>query len=64
MDPGFVNNAKTNTVDMQNPLIFISTSKIDTIRQLETILREATSGNRALLIIADVDPQVAVYLIS
>ena len=63
-DPGFVNNTKINTVDMDNPLIFISTSKIDTPRQLESILRESINNSRPLLILAEVDPQVGAVLLS
>ena len=64
MDPGFVNNDKLNTCDLDNPIIFISTGKIDSARQIESILQEAVSGNKALLVIADVDPQVGQVLLA
>lgn len=64
IDPGFVNNTKTNTVDMVDPLIFISTSKIDSARQIETILEEAIMKKKPLLVLADVDPQVGAALLA
>ena len=64
IDPGFVNNNKTQTVDQNNPLIFLSTSKIDSARQLESILKEAISKKKPLLIISDVDPQVGATLLA
>ena len=63
-DPGFVNNVKLNTVDMENPLIFISTSKIDSPRQIKEVLEEAVTKNKSLLILAEVDPQVGAVLLS
>ena len=64
IDPGFVNNTKGNTVDQENPLIFLSTSKIDSARQLESILQEAISKGKALTIIADIDTQVGAVLLA
>ena len=64
VDPGFVTNEKTRTVDMENPLIFISTSKIDSARQIESLLKVAISGNKALLVVADVDTQVGTVLLA
>ena len=64
IDPGFVTNNKSNSVDQENPLVFLTTSKIDTARQLETILQEAITKNRALTIIGDVDTQVGAVLLA
>lgn len=66
IDPQFVNNQKTNTVDLENPLIFISTSKIDSARQIEPILKHVTQPGREkpLLIIAELDPQVSSVLLA
>ena len=64
LDPVFVNTAETNTVDLVNPLIFISTSKIDSARQIEPILKHVTQPGKEkpLFIIADMDPQVSTVL--
>lgn len=59
VDPGFINNLKTRTVDMENPYIFLSTAKIDSLRQLENPLKKAMEENRALVVIADLDPTVS-----
>lgn len=64
MDPGFINNAKTNTVQQNEPYVFISTGKIDTVRQMEPILEEVVKNKRPLTIIADVDPQVGAVLMA
>ena len=64
LDPGFVNDKETNTIIQENPLIFVSTSKIDSARQIEAILKESIDNNRALLIIAEADPQVSAVLMA
>ena len=64
MDPGFINNKESRTVDLDNPYIFLSTSKINSARQLEAILEKTVGEKRALLIIADVEPQVATMLLA
>ena len=64
MDPGFINNAKLGTCDMTNPLIFISTGKLDSARQIESILEISVRQNKALLIISDIEPQVGQVLLA
>ena len=64
MDPGFINNTASGTCDLENPLIFLSTSKIDSPRQIKDILENAVTNKRALLIIADVEPQVSTVLLA
>ena len=64
LDKGFVNDTQTNSVIQENPLIFISTSKLDSARQIEAILKESIDNNRALFIIADADPQVSAVLMA
>ena len=64
MDPGFITNTKTGTVDMNNPLIFLSTSKIDSARQIESLLEASIKGKRPLLVVADVDAQVGSVLLA
>lgn len=62
LDPAFVNNKKMETCDLTNPLIFMSTSKLDSPRQIESILERAVKEKRALLVIAEAEPQVGQVL--
>lgn len=64
LDPGFVTDEKARLVIYEDVYIFMSTAKIDTPRQLEPILEKVVSENKALLIIADVEPQVSTILLS
>lgn len=64
LDPGFINNQELRTVDLENPLIFLSTSKLDSPRQMEAILSKAVKEKRSLMVIADMEPQVATILLA
>ncbi len=54
----FANNKENDACILENPLILISESKIDNIRQIQKVLEHAIQTKRSLLIIADVDYQV------
>ena len=54
----FANNKENDTCVLENPLVLISESKIDNIRQIQKVLEYAIQNKRSLLIIADVDYQV------
>ena len=54
----FANNKENNACILENPLVLISESKIDNIRQIQRVLEHAIQNKRSLLIIADVDYQV------
>ena len=54
----FANNKEKDACILENPLVLISESKIDNIRQIQRVLEHAIQSKRSLLIIADVDYQV------
>ena len=65
MDPKFINTPETRTSNLDNPLIFMSTSKIDSVRQLESILEYAVKEvKRPLLMIMDFAPEVGTTILS
>tara|TARA_R100001509_G_scaffold127662_1_gene81036 strand:+ start:19 stop:1560 length:1542 start_codon:yes stop_codon:yes gene_type:complete len=54
----FANNKENDACILENPLVLISESKIDNIRQIQRVLEYAIQNKKSLLIIADVDYQV------
>jgi len=54
----FVTNKETNTAELDKPLVLIIESEVENVRKIQSVLEYAIKKNRALLIIADVDPQV------
>lgn len=63
LDPGFINDDESQKVILEKPYIFMSTSKFDSPRQLEFILKKAVDNNRSLLVIAECEPQVSSTLL-
>jgi chaperonin GroEL len=53
MSPYFVNNNKTATCEMDNPLILITSSKVSTLQSIYKYLEIAASQNKPLLIISE-----------
>jgi len=54
----FITNNENKTVELNNPLVLVVESKIDSIRKIQPILEHVIRGNHPLLIVADVDKQV------
>jgi chaperonin GroEL len=54
----FVNNKNKREAVLENPLVLIVESPIETIRQIQSVLEYTIKSNRALLIIADVEQSV------
>ena len=55
----FITNKEKGTAELENPLVLIVESPIDNIRKIQSVLEYIIKNNKSLLIIADVDPQVA-----
>ena len=55
----FITNKEKGTSELDNPLVLIVESKIENIRKIQNVLEHVIKNNKRLLIIADVDPQVA-----
>jgi len=54
----FITNQNTGAAELENPYVLISESTIPNIRRIQNILEHAIKQNKALLIIANVEPQV------
>jgi len=54
----FVTDQATGIAELNNPLVLIVESQIDSVRKIQGILEHAIKNNESLFIIADVDPQV------
>ena len=63
LNPNFVTNKENNTAELENPLVLIVDSKIDSIRQIQNVLEYVIKNNKALFIIGDVEPPVLSALV-
>lgn len=54
----FITNKEKGTAELENPLVLIVESQIDTIRKIQNVLEYVIKKNKSLLIIADVEQQV------
>tara|TARA_R100001143_G_scaffold11002_1_gene12721 strand:- start:5146 stop:6699 length:1554 start_codon:yes stop_codon:yes gene_type:complete len=54
----FVTNPQTKTADLENPLVLIIESPVDTIRQIQSVLEYVIKTNKPLLIIGDLEQGV------
>ena len=64
MNGHFVTNKEKSTSELENPLVLILESKVDNIRKLLPILEYVQKEKHSLLIIGDLDIQVAATLAS
>ena len=58
----FVTNKDKGTAELENPLVLIIENQVDNIRKIQGVLEHVIKTRKALLIIADVDPQVMTAL--
>jgi len=58
VNPHFITNQERGTVELNNALVLLVENKIDNIRQIQGVLEYVIKKNKALLIIADMDPAV------
>jgi len=54
----FVTNQQLKTAELENPLVLLIESPIDTIRQIQSVLEYVIKNNKPLLIIGDLDQGV------
>jgi len=54
----FVTNPQTQTAELENPLVLIIESPVDTIRQIQSVLEYVIKNNKPLLIIGDLEQGV------
>ena len=54
----FITNQQSKTAELDNPLVLLVESPIDTIRQIQSVLEYVIKNNKPLLIIGDLDQGV------
>jgi len=54
----FITNHKNKTSELENPLVLLVESPVDSIRQIQSVLEYVIKNNKSLLIIADLDQVV------
>jgi len=54
----FITNQKNKTAELDNPLVLLIESPVDSIRQIQSVLEYVIKNNKSLLIIADLDQVV------
>jgi chaperonin GroEL len=60
----FINNERAGTVEYNNPLIFVTDQKIETIEQILPTLELAARDNSPLLLIADIEGQALAAVVA
>ena len=63
LNPNFITDKEKGTCELDNPLVLIVDSKIETIRQIQNVLEYVIKNNKALFIIGDVEPPVLSALV-
>ena len=58
----FVTNQATKTAELENPLVLLLESPVDTIRQIQSVLEYVIKNNKPLLIIGDLEQGVLAAL--
>jgi len=54
----FITNAENQSAELENPLVLLVESKIDSIRQIQAVLEYVIKNNKPLLIIGDLEKGV------
>jgi len=57
-NPHFITNNDRGIVELENALVLLVENNIDNIRQIQGVLEHVIKKNKALLVIADVEPTV------
>ena len=62
VNANFITNRDSKTSELDNPLVMLIDSPVDSIRQIQSILEHVIKSNKSLLIIADMEPPVLAAL--
>ena len=54
----FITNAESQSAELDNPLVLLIESKVDSIRQIQTVLEYVIKNNKPLLVIGDLEKGV------
>ena len=63
LNPNLITNKEKGTVELENPLVLILDSKVESIRQIQAVLEHVIKSKRALFIIGEVETQVLSALV-
>ena len=63
LNPNFVTNKEKGICELNNPLVMIVDSKIESIRQIQSVLEYVIKQNKPLLIIGEIEPPVLSALV-
>jgi chaperonin GroEL len=63
LNPNLITNKEKGTVELDNPLVLILDSKVESIRQIQSVLEHIIKSKRALFIIGEVETQVLSALV-
>lgn len=63
LNPNLITNKEKGTVELDNPLVLILDSKVESIRQIQPVLEHVIKSKRALFIIGEVEAQVLSALV-
>ena len=63
LNPNLITNKEKGTVELDNPLVLIIDSKVESIRQIQSVLEYIIKSKRALFIIGEVETQVLSALV-
>lgn len=58
VNSSFITNPLKKSAELENPLVLIIESPVETIRQIQSVLEHVIKNNKALLIIADLEQAV------
>jgi len=58
INPNFITNKETGTAELENPLVLIIDSKVESIRQIQPVLEHVIKQKEPLLIIGEVEDGV------
>jgi len=63
LNQNFITNKENGTCELDKPLVMIIDSKIESIRQIQTVLEHVIKTNRSLFIIGELEPAVLSALV-
>jgi len=63
LNPNFITDKDKGICELQNPLVMIVDSKIESIRQIQSVLEHVIKQNKPLLIIGEIEPPVLSALV-
>jgi chaperonin GroEL len=58
-----ITNKEKNTVELENSLVLIMESRVDSVRQIQPVLEHVIKGNKSLLIIGEIETPVLSALV-